>query len=98
MILTAGFGPPQLFAPIPPPRIPDAPDEEPGCFDTYKLAGTIDNKPFICKVAFERDGRDAEYDHIAGENIYVTTNPDAWDAMLSSWPQDLQADMLAHMN
>ena len=70
------------------------PDDEEPCFLYYKISGTIDGKPFSCKVGFETDGRDADYEHITGENMDFN-NPDQenWDALISSIPPEMETDM-----
>ncbi len=75
--------------------VPLAADEEPG-FLTYRLAGTVEGRPYCGVVSMEIDGRDGEYESLWG----VDLAPDGmwgeeWDAVvtaMSSTP-DLAADM-----
>lgn len=73
---------------------PEPPDDEP-CFMTYRLAGTINGRPFCSDVSMEIDGRDGEFEVVWGPSIAPADNPDAWDAVLNAMCEnaELTADM-----
>ena len=77
--------------------IPEPPEDEPG-FLTYRIAGLLNDKPYCCEVSIEIDGRDAEYNHLWGEEIAKDGFfGDKWDAVLVAISETplLEQDMAA---
>ncbi len=56
--------------------VPPEADEEPG-MPTYRIAGTVDGKPYCGDLSMEIDGRDIEYEKLWG--VDILDNFDAWD-------------------
>jgi hypothetical protein len=60
-------------------------EEDRGAWETYRIAGCIDDKPFCCEISMEVDGRDCELKTLWGVDVAPDGHfGDDWDSVLEA--------------